>query len=73
MFAITSAYKSLQNENFEPYNSPREKIWSFKPDLKPLIESLLCVLINRIKKSDSPVKLREKMLKVNLPIVCAHQ
>ena len=29
---------------------------------KPLVESLFCVLINRIKKSESPVKLREKIL-----------
>ena len=47
---------------FEPYNSLQQKIWSFKSYQKPLIESLLCILINRIKKSDSPVKLREKML-----------
>ena len=39
-----------------------KKNWSFKSYQKPLIERLLCVLINRIKKSDSPVKLREKML-----------
>ena len=36
-------------------------LWALSAQ-KPLIESLLCVLINRIKKSDSPVKLREKML-----------
>ena len=55
----TSHYKM---KIFELYNSLQQKIWSFKSDQKPLIESLLCVLINRIKKSDSPVKLREKML-----------
>ena len=45
---------------FELYNSPQQKILSFKPYQKPLIESLLCVLINRIKKSDSKVTLRKK-------------
>ena len=29
---------------------------------KPLIESLFCLLINRIKKIESPVKCREKKL-----------
>ena len=46
---------------FEPYNSLQQKNWSFKSYQKPLIESLLWALINRIKKSDFPVKLREKM------------
>ena len=62
MFAMTSAYKLLQNEIFEPYNSSQQKNLIIQILLKPLIESLLCVLINRLKKSDSPVKLREKML-----------
>ena len=47
---------------FEPYNLLQQKIWSFKSYWKPLIESLFCVLINRIKKSESLVKLREKIL-----------
>ena len=47
---------------FEPYNLLEQKIWSFKSYLKPLIECLFCVLINRIEKSESPVKLREKIL-----------
>ena len=59
MFAMTSAYKLLQNENFQTI--------SFTTAQKLIIQilsktSLLCVLINRIKKSDSPVKFREKML-----------
>ena len=46
---------------FKPYNSPQKK--SDHSNLtKPLIERLFYVLINRIKKSDSPVKLREKTL-----------
>ena len=47
---------------FEPCNSLQQKIWSFKSHQKPLIESLLCVLINGIKKLDSQVQWREKML-----------
>ena len=59
MFAMTFAYKSLQNENFPSHIIHHSEINSY---LKLLIESLLRVLINRINKSDSPVKLREKML-----------
>ena len=47
---------------FELYNSLQRKIWSFKSYLKLLIESLFCVLRNRIKKSESPFELREKIL-----------
>ena len=43
-------------------NSLQQKIWSFKSYQKPLIESLLSLLINRIKKIGPPVKLRENML-----------
>ena len=46
---------------FELYNSLQQKIWSFKFYQKLLIESLFCVLRNRNKKSESPVKLREKI------------
>ena len=46
---------------FELYYSLQQKIWSFKSYLKLLIESLFCVLRNRIKKSESQVEIREKI------------
>ena len=69
MFAMTSAYKLQQNENFRAILFTTAKNLIIQILLKPLKESLLCVLINRIKKkSDSPVKLREKM--INFIIKC---
>ena len=58
----TSTYKLLQMKIFESYNSLQQKIWSFKYYKQPLIKSLFCVLIKRIKTSESPVKVREKIL-----------
>ena len=46
---------------FELYNSLQQKNLIIQILLKLLIESLFCVLRNRIKKSESPVELREKI------------
>ena len=44
---------------FEPYSSLQKKHLIIQILLKPPIESLFCVLIDRIKNAESPVKLRK--------------
>ena len=68
MFARHLRKNYYKMKIFEPYNWLQQKIWSFKSYWKPLIKNLFCELINRIKKSESPVKLREKISNFTLKL-----